>query len=130
MFYRVAPIAFVGGSLVPHGGQNLLEPGQLDCAILHGPAMSNFAPIATAMAHAGGATTVTDAASLADEMDALLSDKAKRQTQAGAAAAVAAGEAGVLDRIMAALAPNLASLKDGTPADDPVPTKADSHARA
>ena len=35
--YRLAEIAFIGGSLVPHGGQNPFEAAQLDCAILHGP---------------------------------------------------------------------------------------------
>jgi len=130
LFYRLAPIAFVGGSLVPHGGQNLLEPGQLDCAILHGPAVSNFAPIATAMANAGAATTVNDAASLADAVDALLSDKAKRQAQARAAADVAAGEAGVLDRIMEALAPSLAALAGGKDFGKSTAIKGVSRARA
>ena len=40
--YRLAEIAFIGGSLVPHGGQNPFEAAQLDCAILHGPHISNF----------------------------------------------------------------------------------------
>src|SRR5690606_31618462 len=36
LFFRLCPVAFMGGSLVPHGGQNLLEPAKLGCAIVHG----------------------------------------------------------------------------------------------
>jgi len=108
LFYRLAPVALVGGSLVPHGGQNLLEPAQLDCAILHGPAVHNFAAIAEAMRAAGASETVSDAGSLARAVAALLADGGERARRAAAAAGVAAGEAGVLDRVMDALAPYLA----------------------
>ena len=43
LFYRVARLAFVGGSLVPHGGQNPLEPARLGCPLLAGPFTENFA---------------------------------------------------------------------------------------
>jgi 3-deoxy-D-manno-octulosonic-acid transferase len=107
LFYRLAPIAFVGGSLVPHGGQNLLEPAQLDCTILHGPNIFNFEAIAEAMKAARASERVFDAGSLAAAVDTLLTDKNLRDRRAKAAAEVAAGEAGVLDRIMAALDPYL-----------------------
>jgi len=110
LFYRLAPIALVGGSLVPHGGQNPLEPAQLDCAILHGPAVFNFEAIAAAMKAAGANEMVHDAASLANAVDALLVDGGMRARRVNAAAEVAAGEAGVLDRVMDALAPHLALL--------------------
>ena len=42
LFYRLAPFAFVGGSLIRHGGQNPLEPAKLDCAVLAGPYTHNF----------------------------------------------------------------------------------------
>ncbi|MEJ2121580.1 MAG: 3-deoxy-D-manno-octulosonic acid transferase, partial [Alphaproteobacteria bacterium] len=74
LFYRLAPIAFVGGSLVSHGGQNLLEPAQLGCAILHGPAVFNFEAIAGAMKDAGASERVFDAGSLAAAVDTLLTD--------------------------------------------------------
>ncbi|HUT51633.1 MAG TPA: 3-deoxy-D-manno-octulosonic acid transferase [Alphaproteobacteria bacterium] len=110
LFYRLAPIALVGGSLVPHGGQNLLEPAQLDCAILHGPAVFNFEAIAAAMQAAGASEMVRDAESLANAVEALLVDGEMRARRAKAAAEVAASEAGVLDRVMEALAPHLALL--------------------
>lgn len=110
LFYRLAPIAFVGGSLVPHGGQNLLEPAQLDCAILHGPAVFNFEAIAAAMKAGGASEMVRDADGLATAVDALLVDGKMRVRRAKAAAEVAASEAGVLDRVMEALARHLAAL--------------------
>lgn len=42
LFYRVSPIAFIGGSLIPHGGQNPMEAARLQTAILVGPHMENF----------------------------------------------------------------------------------------
>jgi 3-deoxy-D-manno-octulosonic-acid transferase len=45
LFYRAAPFAFLGGSLVPHGGQNPLEPARLGTAILTGPHTKNFEEI-------------------------------------------------------------------------------------
>jgi 3-deoxy-D-manno-octulosonic-acid transferase len=53
LWYRLAKVVFVGGSLVPHGGQNLLEPAAQGCAILCGPHTMNFARIADDLAAAG-----------------------------------------------------------------------------
>src|SRR5690606_27518370 len=53
LFYRLAPVAFVGGSLVPHGGHNPLEPAQLSAAILSGPHSFNFEEICARLAGAG-----------------------------------------------------------------------------
>jgi 3-deoxy-D-manno-octulosonic-acid transferase len=107
LFFRLAPVAFVGGSLVPHGGQNLLEPVRLGAAVLHGPHMTNFRDIAREMDEAGGALTVTDAASLGAAVDGLLADRARRTRMVEAAARIAAGKDRVLDEIMAALVPFL-----------------------
>ena len=49
LIYRLAPIVFVGGSLVKHGGQNPIEPAKLGAAILHGPHVWNFAEIYAAL---------------------------------------------------------------------------------
>src|SRR5262249_51647475 len=53
LFYRLAGIAFVGGSLVGRGGHNPFEPARLDCAVLHGPDMTNCIGMAGALAAAG-----------------------------------------------------------------------------
>ena len=74
LFYRVAPVAFLGGSLVAHGGQNPIEPVRLDAAILHGPHVHNFAGIYAALDGAGAAEKVIDAESLAGAVAALLDD--------------------------------------------------------
>ncbi len=107
LFYRLAPVAFIGGSLVPHGGQNLLEPARLGASIVHGPHMTNFREIAEELAASGGTAEVADAASLADAVDALLGDPALRARHSVAAGEVARSHARVLDAVMDALAPLL-----------------------
>ena len=108
LFYRLCPIVFVGGSLVPHGGQNLLEPARLGRAILHGPHMHNFTEIVGELS--GAAEEIADGAALAPALARLLGDNALR-AQRGKAAQTAA-EAGrfVIERIMAELHPFLQAL--------------------
>src|SRR6185437_8029760 len=64
LFYRLAGVAFIGGSLTPMGGHNPLEAALLDCALLHGPDMSNCTGIARDLASAKAAMTVHDGAGL------------------------------------------------------------------
>ena len=64
LFYRLAPIVFMGGSLVPHGGQNPIEPAKLGAAILHGPHVWNFAEIYAALDAVRGAEEVADVGQL------------------------------------------------------------------
>jgi 3-deoxy-D-manno-octulosonic-acid transferase len=89
LFYRLACCAFVGGSLVAHGGQNPLEPARLGCPVAAGPHMENFAQACAALRQAGGLADVTEAAGLADWVDHMLSDPAARfaAAEAGRAAA-------------------------------------------
>lgn len=110
LYYRAAPIAFVGGSLVPHGGQNLIEPAQLGCAILHGPHVGNFAEIAGDLRAAGATRTVNTGEKLAEEVLHLMADAEACAARAKAAAAVAQDRAGVLDVTMDLLDPWVAPL--------------------
>jgi len=110
LFYRLAGIAFVGGSLVRKGGHNPLEAALLDCAILHGPDMSNAAAMARALAAAGATLTVTDGPSLAAAVGRLLDDPLERAARAAAAAGIAAHNRDVLDAVMARLKPWLDRL--------------------
>ena len=107
LFYRLADIVLVGGSLIPHGGQNPLEPARLGCALLHGRHMFNFTDMIDSLAAAGGARLVRDGEALTAALAILLADSALRARCAGAARAVAADGAGVLDRVWAEIAPFL-----------------------
>ena len=107
LFYRLAGIVFLGGSLAPHGGHNPIEPARLGCAMVFGPHMENFAEIAGELTAAGGAQTIEDGVALGDAMAALLADDGDRTRRAGAAGAVAAAHAGILDAVFAEIAPYL-----------------------
>jgi 3-deoxy-D-manno-octulosonic-acid transferase len=78
-FYAASDTAFVGGSLVPVGGHNLLEPAALGVPVITGPHTQNAAEIARLLIEAGGALEVDDAAALAATAARLLSDPALRE---------------------------------------------------
>jgi 3-deoxy-D-manno-octulosonic-acid transferase len=123
LFFRLAGIAFIGGSLVGKGGHNPFEAARLDCAILHGPDMTNCAGMADALATAGAAETVRDADSLAEAVGRLLTDPRLRATRAAAATRVAAAGAGTLDAVLDRLAPWLDPLAPIVPAELPAPVR-------
>ena len=110
LFYRLAGIAFIGGSLVPSGGHNPLEAALLDCALLHGPDMSNCAAIARELDTAGAALVVRDDRELAAAVARLMGDPAERARRAAAGLEVAAENRAVLDAVMERLAPWLDRL--------------------
>lgn len=107
LLYRLARVAFVGGSWVARGGQNPYEPAQLGCPVLFGPDMSNFAEISGLLVGAGAALTVVGTAEAAVQVARLLDDPAAREAMANAGRRVAAEQQGVLDRLEQALAPVL-----------------------
>lgn len=110
LFYQACPIAFVGGSLEPHGGHNPLEPARAGAAIAFGPSMENFSEIADALCAAGAATRVADADALAAWVAGHLADPALVAREGAAAAAFAAQGAGTVERVLAALGPVLIGL--------------------
>jgi 3-deoxy-D-manno-octulosonic-acid transferase len=110
LFYRLAGVAFVGGSLVAKGGHNPFEAARLDCAVLHGPDTGNCAAMAVALAEAGAAEMVSDADELARAVSALLSDRRLRAARAAAGVRAAAAGGAVFDTVLAALAPWLDRL--------------------
>jgi 3-deoxy-D-manno-octulosonic-acid transferase len=105
LFYRLAGIAFIGGSLVAKGGHNPFEAARLDCALLHGPDVSNCSGMAAALAAADAADTVAGAEELAQAVSRLLGDPRLRAQRAAAAGRVAAAGLGVLDTVLERLAP-------------------------
>jgi 3-deoxy-D-manno-octulosonic-acid transferase len=116
LFYRLAPIAFIGGTLVPHGGQNMLEAAKLECAIVHGPSTTNFTAVTSEISAAGGSTIIQNETELADAVSSLLSDESRRTDQITAAHAVAQAKTGILDAVLAQLEPYLAALDKPTSA--------------
>jgi 3-deoxy-D-manno-octulosonic-acid transferase len=111
LFYRLAPIVFVGGSLVKHGGQNPIEPAKLDCAILHGPYVSNFSMIYAELNRARGAATVTGVDSLTTSTELLLYDPNLVGQMAETAHTTVLRLGGALERTFAALEPYLVQLR-------------------
>lgn len=107
LWYRLAEIVFVGGSLVPKGGQNVLEPAKLDCAIICGPHTANFARMTAEMVAAGALRRVESPAALTSTVAELQEDDLKRKEMIAAAGTFASDQAEVLDRTMVALAPLL-----------------------
>ncbi|MGD9537522.1 MAG: 3-deoxy-D-manno-octulosonic acid transferase [Alphaproteobacteria bacterium] len=105
LFYSLCGVVFVGGSLVPVGGHNAIEPARLDCALIAGPDMANFTDLQTALRDAGALATVRDAASLAEAVAALLDDPARRDACATSARRVAESLGGAAERTLAHLLP-------------------------
>jgi 3-deoxy-D-manno-octulosonic-acid transferase len=110
LFYRLASIVFVGGSLIPRGGQNPLEPARLGGAVLFGPYMDNFTAVANEMVAAEAAFTVINETTLADSIARLLSDREARDKAANEGFSIATGKEGILDAVMQNLEPLLAQL--------------------
>ncbi len=73
-FYAVSDIAFVGGSLVPHGGQNPLEPAVVAVPILMGPSISNFKDVYQKLNDAGAVFTINDGMGLAMQLNTWFKD--------------------------------------------------------
>ncbi|UMY16386.1 3-deoxy-D-manno-octulosonic acid transferase [Methylobacterium organophilum] len=111
LFYRLSPLVFLGGSLVPHGGQNPIEPVRLEAAVLHGPHIGNFLEPYRALDAAGGALAVTDAAELTTAVGDLLSDPARMAAMAERGHAALAPLEGAVARTLAVLDPYVAQMK-------------------
>ena len=74
LFYRLSEIAFLGKSLVPLGGQNPIEALQLNCAVIHGPYMTNFQWMSEEMTKLGCSIQINNSAELIETVSALLSN--------------------------------------------------------
>jgi 3-deoxy-D-manno-octulosonic-acid transferase len=103
LFYRLVPFCFMGGTLVPMGGHNPLEPASLHCAILAGPSRANSATAFEAVLQAQGFGGVHSAGDIAREAKRLLADSAAARAAGQAAAAGAATLSGAVEKTIAAL---------------------------
>ena len=113
MLFGAADLAFVGGSLVPVGGHNLLEPAAWGLPVLTGPHLHNFTAIAALLDEAGALTVVPDEEQLATALAALYDDAGECRRRGEAAAGVVAANRGALQRglnICASLWPSRSGL--------------------
>lgn len=106
-FYGCAQVAFVGGSLQPVGGHNLLEPAAAGTAVVTGPHLHNFVDIAGRMRAAGALRVGADAEAVGAALEALLDDRGAREAMAAAGLALVEEGRGALERTLALLAADL-----------------------
>jgi 3-deoxy-D-manno-octulosonic-acid transferase len=111
LFYRLAPIVFMGGSLVRHGGQNPIEAVKLGAATVHGPHVFNFADVYEALDSSGGARRADDLEALVKQLGQLLADPDACNTVNAAGSRVVEELGGALERTLSALEPYLLQLR-------------------
>jgi 3-deoxy-D-manno-octulosonic-acid transferase len=118
LWYRLADIGFLGGSMVPHGGQNPIEAAKLGVPVLHGPHVANFRAVYEALGEASATREVRSEGALVEMLRLLIEDAGEREGMAKAAARCIAHFTGSLDRTLGAIEPYLAPLvqRDEAPA--------------
>jgi 3-deoxy-D-manno-octulosonic-acid transferase len=103
LFYRLAAFAFVGGSLIRHGGQNPIEPALLDRAVLAGPHTFNFTTAYEAIFRAQGTGLVHSSTEIAQIAQRLLQDPAEARRLGDAAASAVATLGGAVPETVATI---------------------------
>ena len=99
LFYRLSKIAFIGGSMAHHGGHNPLEAAQLDCAVVLGPDMGNFATVARGLLETKAALQASTTDEIVESVSTLLHNGTERDLMAAAAADIAIRNADAVERI-------------------------------
>ena len=99
-FFGACDLAFVGGSLVPTGGHNVIEPAAWGVPVLTGPHLFNFSEASELLMGGGGMLICQDSDELASHCSRLLQDDSIRQTMSLAARQVAEANRGALDRLL------------------------------
>ena len=102
-YFAASDVAFIGGSLLPLGGQNLIEACAVGTPVLIGPHTFNFAEATQQAIAAGAALRVTDHVALAAELNRLLADGPRRSAMSAAGLAFTAQHRGASERAYAAL---------------------------
>lgn len=100
-YYALADVAFVGGSLVDTGCQNLIEPAALGLPVLSGPSLYNFQAVSDLLREQRGMIVVPDEAGLAREVVQLLQQPAEARVMGERARQVVAGNQGATERLSA-----------------------------
>jgi 3-deoxy-D-manno-octulosonic-acid transferase len=104
LYYAAAEAAFIGGSLLPLGGQNLIEACAVGTPVVIGPHTFNFAQATRDAVAAGACIQVDDAAAVTRVIDTWLSDADAREAASRAALAFAATHGGATARTVEAVA--------------------------
>jgi 3-deoxy-D-manno-octulosonic-acid transferase len=112
VMYAAADIAFVGGSLVPVGGHNLLEPAALGLPVLCGPHQDNNREIEKMLAASGALAVVADAAQLGETLERLFGDRAQRRRMGEAGVQLVAANRGSVAALMEIIEPLLAGERE------------------
>jgi 3-deoxy-D-manno-octulosonic-acid transferase len=105
--YALAEVVFVGGSLVPVGGHNVLEPAMRGKPVLYGPHTSNFREGALLLERSGGGLVVEDAQELQRELSRLLEDEDLARRTGEAARSAFAGRQGAVNATLDLIARHL-----------------------
>lgn len=108
LMFGASDIAFVGGSLVPNGGHNFIEPAAWELPIISGIHVFNFAEVARLLGDAGALTLVPSANELAQQVEVLALDVAERNKRGAAALQVANDNRGALEKTLKIVAGYLA----------------------
>ena len=128
LFFAAADVAFVGGSLVPTGGHNLLEPAALGVPVLFGPHVFNFAEVSGMLVERAAGRQVRGARELAALVCELFQDPDRRHAMGESGREAVVENRGALERLMAVLEPHLALLagsgRGSTPRAAPVSASA------
>ena len=98
--YSLSDVAFVGGSLIDHGGQNLLEPAAQSLALLSGPSLRNFSDISEQLIKKDGLTVIRNAQELSDEFVKLINNQDELKERGEAAFRVFMENRGALQKIV------------------------------
>jgi 3-deoxy-D-manno-octulosonic-acid transferase len=111
MMYAAADVAFVGGSLVPVGGHNLLEPAALGLPVLSGPFQDNNREIANLLTARGAVEVVADLPQLAEALMRLFADAARRRRMGEAGILIVAANRGSVAALVGLIEPMLAAAR-------------------
>ncbi len=112
LFYAAANVAFVGGSLVPIGGHNLLEPAALGRPVVTGPHLFHTQDIASKFENLGASIAVSDADELGAAVADLFADPQKAEEIGNRGREIVQQNKGALDRLLKLLEPLLTSVRD------------------
>ena len=109
LFFGACDIAFVGGSLVPVGGHNLIEPAIWAVPVLSGPHLFNFSEASRLLREAQGMAICEDAEAIAEQTVALLQDGQAAERMGDAAKSVTDNNRGALDKLFSIIERQLSS---------------------